>query len=61
MVGDAERDLEAGRRAGTEVVAFVEAGAETDIAGDRYESWMLLIRDFLRAQYVRIRAAAQVQ
>ncbi len=52
MVGNAARDLEAGRRAGcAAAVALLPAGASTDLdAGTPvYTSWTALVRDFLAA------------
>lgn len=50
MVGNAARDLEAGRRAGTAVLGFTGAGVASDLPpGERAcSSWTALVRDFLR-------------
>jgi histidinol-phosphate phosphatase family protein len=50
MVGDEQRDLEAGARAGTQRVGFVRA-KETRIADTErvYQRWTALVRDYLRA------------
>ncbi len=50
MVGNARRDLEAGRAAGTSVVGYAGAGVDCDLPATeaRYESWTGLVRDYLR-------------
>ncbi len=49
-VGNAQRDLEAGRSAGTAVVGFAGAAVDCDLRATeaRYDSWTGLVRDFLR-------------
>ena len=49
-VGNAARDLEAGRRAGTAAAGFAGAGVSTDLpaSATTYRSWTRLVRDFLQ-------------
>ena len=49
-VGNAERDLEAGRRAGTAVAGLVLPGTHSDLppALATYDSWTRVVRDFLQ-------------
>jgi histidinol-phosphate phosphatase family protein len=52
MVGDAQRDLEAGARAGTQGVGFTSENTTGIAPGERlYRSWTALVRDFLGALY----------
>ena len=57
MVGNATRDLEAGRRAGTVAVGFAGAGAESDLdsTATTYSSWTRLVRDFLQRTWAATR------
>jgi len=50
MVGNAQRDLEAGRSAGTAAVGFAGATTDGDLRATeaRYDSWTGLVRDLLR-------------
>jgi histidinol-phosphate phosphatase family protein len=56
MVGDAARDLEAGRRAGTQAAGFVAPGNPLRLpAGTRfYRRWTSLVRDYLRSLYAGV-------
>lgn len=48
MVGDSERDLEAGRRAGTHVVGYApRGGGKLDAASPVAADWLQLVRDVL--------------
>jgi len=57
MVGNAARDLEAGRRAGTAAVGFAGAGVESDLDPTEtvYSSWTRLVRDFLQRRWAATR------
>lgn len=48
MIGDSEHDLEAGRRAGVAVRAYVPADRAA-APSDAYRNWLVLVRDLLRA------------
>jgi histidinol-phosphate phosphatase family protein len=60
MVGDRDRDLEAGRQAGTRVVGFVAHGVESRLPADirKHERWTAVVCDFLRGLYTGERAAS---
>ncbi|MFQ5599802.1 MAG: HAD-IIIA family hydrolase [Candidatus Krumholzibacteriia bacterium] len=62
MVGDAERDLEAGRRAGARAAGYRRDGTPADIApaAPTYGNWLTLVRDYLRDTYVASRAGVHV-